>query len=59
MPPLPCCLVMCADPSRSGARYWYYSMNELGMEDIAAQVGTWVPPAQKRDSCYARLQCWL
>lgn len=27
-----------ADASRSGAAYWCYSINELGMEDVAAQV---------------------
>jgi SUMO ligase MMS21 Smc5/6 complex component len=29
---------MSADPSKQGSRYWHYSINELGMEDIAAQV---------------------
>jgi hypothetical protein len=27
-----------ADPERRAAAYWAYSMNELGMEDVAAQV---------------------
>ena len=27
-----------ADASKSGAAYWCYSINELGMEDVAAQV---------------------
>lgn len=27
------------DPAKQGARYWCYTMNELGMEDVAAQVG--------------------
>ena len=27
-----------ADASRSGAAYWCYSINELGMEDVAAQI---------------------
>ena len=27
-----------ADASKSGASYWCYSINELGMEDVAAQV---------------------
>ncbi len=27
-----------ADASRGGAAYWCYSINELGMEDVAAQV---------------------
>ncbi|GAB4815151.1 hypothetical protein N2152v2_002197 [Parachlorella kessleri] len=26
------------DPRMQGARYWRYSLNELGMEDVAAQV---------------------
>jgi hypothetical protein len=31
-------VMRCADPSKQGSRYWHYSINELGMEDIAAQV---------------------
>lgn len=26
------------DPQKQGAAYWHYSVNELGMEDVAAQV---------------------
>lgn len=28
-----------ADPAKSGLRYWYYSINELGIQDMDAQVG--------------------
>ncbi len=27
-----------ADEGRKGARYWYFTGNELGMEDVAAQI---------------------
>ncbi len=27
-----------ADEGRRGARYWYFTANELGMEDVAAQI---------------------
>ena len=27
-----------ADPARMGASYWCYTVNELGMEDVAAQI---------------------
>ena len=27
-----------ADPRKSGANYWHYTVNELGMEDCAAQI---------------------
>jgi hypothetical protein len=30
------------DPAMQGARYWRYTLNELGMEDVAAQVGAGV-----------------
>ncbi len=31
-------------PSKQGAAYWHYSINELGMEDVAAQVPPPSPP---------------
>ena len=27
-----------ADEGRKGARYWFFTANELGMEDVAAQI---------------------
>lgn len=36
---------MHANPRLGGSRYWNYSLNELGTQDIAAQVGG--PPARK------------
>ena len=30
--------VPCADSARMGASYWHYTVNELGMEDVAAQI---------------------
>ena len=27
-----------ADPARQGARYWHYTVNELGIQDIEAQI---------------------
>lgn len=35
----PFCLLRCclsADPEKQGARYWHYTMNELGILDISA-----------------------
>ena len=37
-------------PRMQGARYWRYSLNELGMEDVAAQVGTNLGRGKKRAS---------
>lgn len=30
--------VGCADSARMGSSYWHYTVNELGMEDVAAQI---------------------
>ena len=27
-----------ADPDKMGAKYWHYTVNEMGLEDVTAQV---------------------
>ena len=29
---------MPADPDKMGAKYWHYTVNELGLEDVTAQI---------------------